>query len=161
MSDGTPSEALVRLLHKTIKKVTHDTETLAFNTAIARMMEFVNELFKEDTLYRALWEPFVLILSPYAPHLCEELWTQLGHEPSVSKVEWPPYDESLTRDDVVTVVLQINGKVRSKIETASDASKEDLERLALADERIQEWIEGKEIIKRIVVPGKLVNLVVK
>ena len=161
ISDQTPPDSLVRLLHKTIKKVTRDTDSLAFNTAIAQMMIFVNELFKEEKLCRSLWEPFVLILSPYAPHLGEELWEQLGHEPSVSKVTWPTYEEGLTRDETVTVVLQINGKVRSKIEVAADTPADELERLALENDRVREWTEDKEIVKRIIVPGKLVNLVVK
>ena len=155
-----PPAALVRLLHKTIKKVTRDTDTLAFNTAIAQMMIFVNELFKEENLNRSLWEPFVLILAPYAPHLGEELWEQLGNKLTISGHPWPTFDEALTVDDTVTVVLQINGKLRSKIEVAADTPKDELEKLALGDERIVELIAGKKIVKAIVVPGKLVNLVV-
>ena len=161
ISDDAPPEDLVRLLHKTIKKVTADTDSLAFNTAIAQMMIFVNELFKAEKLHRTLWEPFVLIISPYAPHLGEELWEQLGHEPSVSKVTWPTYDEALTRDEIVTVVLQVNGKVRGKIEVPADTPADELERLALEDDRIQRWTLDKEIVKRVTVPGKLVNLVVR
>ena len=161
VSDDTPPGNLVRLLHKTIKKVSEDTDSLAFNTAIAQMMIFVNELFKTKKLYRALWEPFVLILSPYAPHLGEELWEQLGHEPSTSGVTWPTYDEALTRDEIVTVVIQVNGKVRSRIEVPADTPADELERLALEDNRIQEWMLDKEIVKRVTVPGKLVNLVVR
>ena len=159
--DERPPEELVRLLHKTIRKVTDDTDTLAFNTAIAQMMIFVNELFKEEVLYRELWEPFVLLISPYAPHLGEELWAKLGHAPSVSQVAWPEYDEGLTRDEVVTVVLQINGKVRSKIEVPAGTPMETLEALALENERVQEWTAGRQIVKRITVPDKLVNLVVR
>jgi leucyl-tRNA synthetase len=125
------------------------------------MMEFVNELFKEEELYRCLWEPFVLILSPYAPHMGEELWAQLGHEPSVSSVEWPTYDEALTVDEEVTVVLQINGKVRSKLSVAAGTSNAELEKLGRADERIAELTRDKTIAKAIVVPDKLVNFVVK
>ncbi|MEE8441342.1 MAG: leucine--tRNA ligase, partial [Spirochaetia bacterium] len=161
VSDDAPPNDLVRLLHKTIKKVTEDTDSLAFNTAIAQMMIFVNELFKAKKLYRALWEPFVLIITPYAPHLGEELWEQLGHEPSVSKVTWPAYDEALTRDEIVTVVLQVNGKVRAKIEVPADTPAEELERLAVENEHIRRWTLDKEIVKRITVPGKLVNLVVR
>jgi leucyl-tRNA synthetase len=161
LSDNTPPESLVRQLHKTIKKVTHDTGTLAFNTAIARMMELVNELFKEPVLHRQIWEPFVLILAPYAPHLGEELWEQLGHEPSVSAVPWPEYDEALTVDETVTIVLQVNGKVRSKIEAAAETAADELEQIARTNERIQEYTDGKTVVKCIVVPGKLVNLVVK
>mgnify|MGYP006291093911 FL=1 len=160
-SEGSADEALMRLLHKTIKKVTEDTNTLAFNTAIAQMMIYVNELFKAETIHESLWEPFVLLLAPYAPHLAEELWEQLGREPSVSKVSWPEYDPALTVDEEVTVVLQVNGKVRSKLTVAAGTEKAELEKLARADERIAGWMEGKEVVKTIVVPDKLVNIVVR
>ncbi len=159
--DDAPPGELVRLLHKTIKKVTEDTDSLAFNTAIAQMMIFVNELFKVETHHRALWEPFVLLLSPYAPHLGEELWTKLGHEPSVSSVDWPVYDPALTIDEEVTIVLQVNGKVRSRIRATAGSSPEDLERLAREDARIREWTDQKEVVKVISVPDKLVNIVVR
>jgi leucyl-tRNA synthetase len=161
LSDEKAPEELVRLMHKTIKKVTHDTDTLAFNTAIAQMMIFVNELFKAEKRYRELWEPFVLLLAPYAPHLAEELWEQLGHEPSVSRVDWPEYDEALTQDDEVEIVLQINGKVRSRMQVAAGTDKAELERLAQQNERIQEWTDGKEIVRVIAIPDKLVNIVIK
>ncbi|MFP4114730.1 MAG: leucine--tRNA ligase [Spirochaetota bacterium] len=161
LTDNEPPTELVRLLHKTIKKVTEDTESLAFNTAIAQMMIFVNELFKVDGLSRALWEPFVLLLAPYAPHLGEELWSRLGHAPSVSKVDWPAYDPALTVDEEVEIVLQINGKVRSRTTAPAGTGKAELERLALANERIQEWVEGKEIVRIVAVPDKLVNVVIR
>ncbi|MFW6288889.1 MAG: leucine--tRNA ligase [Spirochaetota bacterium] len=159
--DDEPPEVLLRLLHKTIRKVTEDTGSLAFNTAIAQMMIFVNELFKVETLYRKLWEPFVLLLAPYAPHLGEELWTRLGHQPSVSRVGWPEYDPNLTVDEEVEIVLQINGKVRSRMHAPAGTDKAELERLALENERIQEWTDGKEIVKVISVPDKLVNVVIR
>mgnify|MGYP006279392075 CR=1 FL=1 len=159
--ETAPPDELVRLLHKTIRKVTEDTDALAFNTAIAQMMIFVNELFKVDVLHRALWEPFVLLLAPYAPHLGEELWAKLGHEPSVSQVSWPAYDPALTVDEEVTIVLQINGKVRSKTTVPAGTDRAELERIALANERIQEWVEGKEVVKVIAVPDKLVNVVIR
>ncbi len=159
--DGEPPIELQRLLHKTIRKVTDDTDSLAFNTAIAQMMIYVNELYKADALYRGLWEPFVLLLSPYAPHLGEQLWVDLGHEPSVSKQSWPEYDPALTVDDEVTIVLQVNGKVRSKLTAATGTSAQEIERLALADERIIEWTTGKQVVKVIAVPDKLVNVVVR
>ncbi len=159
--DDEPPKELVRLLHKTIRKVTEDTDSLAFNTAIAQMMIFVNELFKVEAHYRALWEPFVLLLSPYAPHLAEELWTRLGHAPSVSKVAWPEYDPALTIDEEVTIVLQVNGKVRSRVQAAAGGSREELEQLARNDARIRELIEKKEVVKVISVPDKLVNIVVR
>ncbi|MFW5717899.1 MAG: leucine--tRNA ligase [Spirochaetota bacterium] len=159
--DDEPPEALLRLLHKTIRKVTDDTGSLAFNTAIAQMMIFVNELFKVEKRYRRLWEPFVLLLAPYAPHLGEELWSQLGHEPSVSRASWPQYDPALTVDEEVEIVLQINGKVRSRMHAPAETDRAELERLALENERIQEWTDGKEIVKVISVPDKLVNVVIR
>jgi len=160
-ADGPADTELLKLLHKTIKKVTEDTDSLAFNTAIAQMMIYVNELFKAQTLHRQLWEPFVLLLSPYAPHLAEELWQELGEQPSISRVPWPEYDAALTVDDEVTVVLQINGKVRSKMTVATGTERAELETLARADDRIAGWLEGKSVVKTIVVPDKLVNLVVR
>ncbi|MFP4551041.1 MAG: leucine--tRNA ligase [Spirochaetales bacterium] len=161
MTDSEAQPELLRLLHKTIKKVTEDTDALAFNTAIAQMMIYVNELFKADEISLQLWKPFVLLLCPYAPHLAEELWEQLGGTPSVSAQEWPTYDPALTVDDQVTVVVQVNGKVRSKLELEAGLPKEALIEAALANERIQEWTSGKEIVKRIAVPDKLVNIVVR
>ena len=161
MVDGAAPDALMRTLHKTIKKVTEDTDKLKFNTAIAQMTIFVNELFKAEAVQRELWEPFVLLLAPYAPHIAEDLWERLGHEPSVSKVAWPGYDEALTKDDEVEIVLQINGKVRSRMQVAAGTDKSELERLARENERVREWTEGKEIVRVICVPDKLVNIVIR
>ena len=158
--DSTPPEELVKLLHKTIKKVSHDTEELEFNTAIAQMMIFVNEIFKQEKLHRGLIEPFVLLLTPYAPHLGEELWERLGREPLAGAQEWPEYDEALTRDDQFTLVFQVNGKVRARVEAAASLKPEEMKELALGHPRIQELIDGKRIVKIIPVPGKLVNIVV-
>ena len=161
ISDAQPPKTLLRLLHKSIKKVGHDTAELAFNTAISQMMILINELFKEPELYRAIWEPFVLLLTPYAPHLAEELWERLGNPPPVSLHAWPAYDEALTVDERVTVVLQVNGKVRSKVEVDLDTDIAELERLAQANERVQEFTAGKQIVKVIAVANKLVNIVVR
>ena len=159
VSDAPPAEELEKLLHKTIKKVSADTAGLEFNTAIAQMMIFVNELYKAEELNRGVWEKFILILSPYAPHLCEELWEMSGHGSSLAEEQWPAYDPALTVDDTVTVVVQVNGKLRSKFEASRDISKDDMEKTALAIDRIQELIEGKTVRKVIAVPGKLVNIV--
>ncbi|MDR1933362.1 MAG: leucine--tRNA ligase [Spirochaetales bacterium] len=161
LSDSVPCENLIRLLHKTLKKVGCDTENLEFNTAIAQMMIFINELYKEEKLYRALWEPFVLILSPYAPHLAEELWQKLGNKPSISGFPYPVWDEALTQDEEVTVVFQVNGKVRAKAEFSAGVADDVLKKTALENERVKEYTGGKTIVKTIVVPGKLVNIVVK
>jgi leucyl-tRNA synthetase len=159
--DEEPPTDLVKLLHKTIKKVGNDTQTLNFNTAIAQMMIYTGELFKQKNLNKRLWEPFILILAPYAPHLAEELWEKLGNEPSIANAVYPEWDEELTKEDVITVVYQINGKVRAREEVEAGLSKEILKEKALANKRIIHYTEGKEIAKIIVVPGKLVNIVVK
>ncbi|MCF7927792.1 MAG: leucine--tRNA ligase [Spirochaetales bacterium] len=158
--DSQPPRHLVKVLHQTIKKVTDDTDILAFNTAIAQMMIFINEAFKEEALYSRLWDPFLRLLAPYAPHLAEELWARLGNEPSVTRQDWPEWDEELAREEEVTIVIQVNGKVRAKVDLPAGMDKEKLEKTALEHERIQEWIEGKSIKKVITIPDKLVNIAV-
>jgi len=150
-----------KILHKTIKKVTADTATLNFNTAISQMMIFLNETGKLEKMPRALWEPFVLLLAPYAPHLGEELWEKLGHQESVSKASWPTYEESLTLDDQKEIVVQVNGKIRERFAVQAGTAEERLKAMAMALPKVQEWIAGKEIAKVIVVRDKLVNVVVK
>jgi leucyl-tRNA synthetase len=157
----SPPEELSRLLHRTIKKVSADTASLNFNTAISQMMIYSNELAKLDKVPRQLWEPLVQMISAYAPHLGEELWEKLGRTESVSKSPWPLYDEALTASDEATIVVQVNGKVRDKFTAPAGAAKEELEKTALALPGVQKWLEGKRLVKVIVVPDKLVNLVVK
>jgi leucyl-tRNA synthetase len=161
LSEDAPDQELLRTLHKTIRKVSHDTDELAFNTAISQMMILVNELYKRETLPRAVWDPFVRLLAPYAPHIAEELWEMMGNEPPVSLVEWPSYEEALTRDDEVEVVLQVNGKVRARMHVAAGMDKATLQTAAAQNDRIRDYTEGKNILKVIVVPDKLVNFVVK
>ncbi|MEW5815270.1 MAG: leucine--tRNA ligase [Spirochaetota bacterium] len=156
-----PPDTLLKQLHKTIKKVSIDTGKLEFNTAIAQMMIFINECFREERLYRKLFEPFVILLSPYAPHLAEELWERLGHKPSISAMPWPAWEEELTQDDEVTVVIQINGKVRSKVQLPTGTPDDQLRETAMKIDRIKELLNGKQVIKTIVVPDKLVNIVAK
>jgi leucyl-tRNA synthetase len=156
--DAASDPKLVRVLHQTIKKVTDDTESLNFNTAIAQMMIFVNELTGQESRPRAVLEPFVLLLAPYAPHLAEELWEKLGHKTSLSHEPWPAHDEMQIKQDTVTIVLQVNGKVRDKIDVPVGIAKDDLEKLALANAGIQQHLAGKQVKKVIVVPGKLVNI---
>jgi leucyl-tRNA synthetase len=160
-ADGPPPAELERLLHRTIKKVGEDTRTLQFNTAIAQMMIYVTELARQERLHPALWKPFVLILAPYAPHLSEELWEKLGGKPSVSAQPYPQYDEELTREGKREIVFQINGKVRARLELAAGLSAAELEKRALAHPRIRELLGGKQPVKVIAVPDKLVNLVVR
>lgn len=158
--DKAPIEIL-RSLNKTIKKVTEDTATLNFNTAISQMMVYINDLSKLESLPREAWEPMILMLSPYAPHLAEELWAKAGHKPSVANVSWPKYKEELTVDSEVQIVCQINGKVRAKLMMSKDATKEEIIAAAKANENVKKYLEGATIVKDIVVPGKLVSFVVK
>ncbi len=163
LTDAAPSRAHLKVLHQTIRKVGEDTDRLEFNTAIAQMMIFVNEIYapEGEPLPRALWEPFVLVLAPYAPHMAEELWERLGNSPSVSKAAWPAYDRELARDETVTVVAQVNGKVRDRMEVSAGLPRAELERRALALKRVRQYTDGKQVVKVVVVPDKLVNVVVK
>jgi leucyl-tRNA synthetase len=159
---GDPAEAgLVRLLHKTIRKVSSDTAGLNFNTAISQMMIYSAELAKLKALPRKLWEPLVIMISAYAPHLGEELWEKLGHSESVSKSPWPVYDESLAADEELTIVVQVNGKIRDKFTAPAGTDRGELETIARALPGIRRWTEGQTVVKVITVPGKLVNFVVR
>lgn len=165
LSDSVSSEPAndeaLRVLHKTIKAVTMDLDAMSFNTAIARMMEFVNHFTKESTRPREAMEPFVLLLAPFAPHLAEELWAVLGHNQTLAYEQWPSYDEALTVDSSIEIPVQILGKVRAKIVVAADADTATLEAIARADSKVQAQLEGKQIVKVVVVPGRMVNFVVK
>ena len=141
-----------------MKKVTEDIEELRFNTAIAQMMVFTNEMTKMEQRPRALLEPLVLILSPFAPHLAEELWEKLGGRSSVSQQPWPAFDPALTVSDRLTIPIQVNGKLRGKIEVGVDTSREEIEGLARA--QIIEWVQAKEPKKVIYIEKKLINFVV-
>ncbi|KGP89795.1 leucyl-tRNA synthetase [Pontibacillus chungwhensis BH030062] len=156
---GSQSTDLERSYHETVKKVTENFEALRFNTAISQMMVFINDAYKANEIPAQYAEGFAKLLSPVAPHLAEELWSILGHEDTISYEAWPVHDEAKLIDDEVEIVLQVMGKVRSKVSAPKDASKEELEKLAMEDETIQEWIEGKTVRKVIAVPGKLVNIV--
>lgn len=150
---------LLRTLHKTIKKVAEDTKALSFNTAISQMMILTNELYKIEFLPKEVWEPFALILAPYAPHLAEELWEMLGHTSTLSREPWPVWDESLCKDDELTIAIQMNGKVRGTLTVAAGTSAAELERLALAHEKVVENLGGKAPKKVIAVIDKIVNIV--
>lgn len=150
---------LDKVYNQTVKKVTHDFEHLHFNTAISQMMVFVNESYKVDALPVQYMEGFVKMLSPVMPHVAEELWQLLGHDDTITYAKWPTYDEDKLVESTVQVVLQVNGKVRSHIKVAKDTSKADLEKIALADETLKEWIDGKTVRKVIAIPNKIVNVV--
>ena len=157
---GEPPLEARRVLHQTIRKVTEDLEALKFNTAIAQMMVFVNEAHRLGERPRALLEPFVLLLSPFAPHLGEELWHRLGHADTLAYVEWPSYDPALCIEDTVTVAVQINGKLRATLEVPRGTDQAAAQAAALADERVKRYVNGSELRKVIYVPDKLLNLVV-
>lgn len=158
--DQKPEGPLAKLLHKTLKKVSEDTETLDFNTAIAQMMTLVGEMTKAETLSKEAFEIFLKMLCPYAPHVAEELWEKLGHQSFLSTEPWPQYDPQQIVDQQVLVVVQINGKLREKLTVDAGLSKEALLDLVLSNENVRKRIEGMTMRKTIVVPDKLVNLVV-
>jgi leucyl-tRNA synthetase len=159
VQDTPPDRDTLRHLHRTIKKVTDDLDGMRFNTAISAMMELVNHLTKLEVRPRSVLEPLVLLLSPFAPHLGEELWSALGHATTLAYEPWPPYDEQLTRADEIEVPVQVNGKLRAKVTVSADVDDDTLRASALAEERVRATIDGKQVRKVIVVPRKLVNIV--
>jgi leucyl-tRNA synthetase len=152
-TDLTPEQN--RILHRTIEAVTQDIEGLSFNTAIARMMEFVNFFTKEVHRPRQAMNQFVLLLSPLAPHIAEELWELLGNKNTLAYEPWPKFDPE------IEIPVQINGKVRGKISVPAELDAEGLEQAALQNDKIAEMVAGKVIVKKVIVPGRLVNFVIK
>ncbi|UJA78642.1 leucine--tRNA ligase [Bacillus cereus] len=152
-----PNKDLEKAYHQTVKKVTEDYAELRFNTAISQMMVFINDAYKAETLPKEYVEGFVKMIAPVAPHIGEELWSKLGYNETITYASWPTFDESKLVEDEVEIVVQVMGKVRAKLTMSKDASKDEMEKLAL--EAIQDQIEGKTVRKVIVVPGKLVNVV--
>jgi len=155
--DGT----LTKIYHQTVRKVTNDFEVLGFNTAIAQMMVFVNEVYKAGTCPRAYAEGFIKMMSCITPHVGEELWQQLGHGDTLAYEPWPTYDEAMCVEQTVEIAIQVNGKVRSRISVAADIDAAAALAAAKAEEKVAPMLEGMQIIKELYVPGKLVNLVVK
>ena len=162
-------KAMRLVIHSTLKKVTADlSEKFGFNTAIAALMELINEMYKykeldtrNDGIIREDIETIVTILAPFTPHIGEELWTMIGKEGSVFNISWPAYDESALVQDEVEVIVQVNGKLRAKVSMDANISREDMEKVAMEDEKVKAAIEGKNVVKVIAVPKKLVNIVVK
>jgi len=151
--------SLVRLTHKTIKKVTADIDEFKFNTAIAAMMELVNAIYQYGA-DKEVFSALVLMLSPITPHFCEELWQSLGNKESVLRTGWPEYNPEMLVEKNITIVIQVNGKVRSKVEVPSDITDERLKELVLSDEKIISWLEGKPVKNIVIVPKRLVSIVV-
>lgn len=157
-------ESLINLrktFAQTIKKVTKDTDTLNFNTAISQMMIFVNELSKQESIPKAMWSDFVKVISPYAPHLGEELWEKLGNKNTIAYESWPTINEDFLKDDAKTIVVMVNGKLRGKFQAAPGADDNTLIEAAKTAEGVEKFLEGKTIVKSVVVKDKLVNFVVK
>jgi leucyl-tRNA synthetase len=154
-----PSDEQLRELHRMIDKVTRDIEALSFNTAIARMMEFVNFCTPLERRPRAILEPFVTVLSPFAPHLAEELWEVLGRPAPVSLAAWPAVEERWLRDETVEIPVQVQGKLRGRVLVPAGADAAALEAAAAADPRIAELLAGRTIAKVVAVPGRMVNFV--
>jgi leucyl-tRNA synthetase len=161
VQDVAPTAAQLRVLHQTIKAVTRDVESLGFNTAISRMMEFVNEFLALDVRPRAVLEPFVLLLSPFAPHLAEELWELLGHPGTLAYESWPQHDDQYLVESEIEIPVQINGKLRGKVKISAGADQAAMEAAARVDATVASQLEGKTVVKTIVVPGKMVNFVVR
>ena len=155
------NESLEKVYHQTVQKVTEDIDKLGFNTAISQLMVFVNECYKQDVIPVEYATGFIKLLSPFAPHIGEEIYNVVGHEESIAYASWPTYDESKLVEDHVEIVVQIKGKVKAKLNIPQDVSKDEMEQFALADEKVKEAIGDKEIIKVIAVPKKLVNIVTK
>ena len=160
IADASLNETQQRLLHQTIKKVTEDIEGMRYNTAIAAMMEFLNEAIHWSPVPRSAVESFVLLLSPFAPHLAEECWSRLGHGESLAYAAWPEWNADFLVEAHVEIVVQVNGKVRGRVVVPKDAEAAFVLALAKADAAVAPYLDGKTIRKEIVVPGKLINLVV-
>ncbi len=153
--------SLTKIYHKTVKKVTDDFEKLAFNTAISQMMIFVNEVYKIGKCPREYAEGLIKMLSCITPHLGEEIWSILGHDDTIAFESWPTYDETQLVEDTIEIVVQINGKIKAKLDIVPDSAQDEVLAMAFADERVKESLDGKNIVKQIYVPNKLVNIVAK
>ena len=160
LTDADDAE-LEKALHKLIKKVGEDLLAMKFNTPIAAMMEFVNLAYKAGKIGRSQAKRFMLVLAPFAPHVAEELWQFLGATKSLAHEPWPSFDEAMTRQDTIELPVQVNGKLRARITVPAKATEDEVIKTALADEHVIASIAGKTVVKQIVIPGRMVNLVVK
>lgn len=152
---------LDKVYHQTVKKVSNDFDSLNFNTAIAQMMIFLNEAYKAESLYFEYLEGFIKLLYPICPHLGEEIWQMLGHQTTITFASWPNYDESKLVENKINLVVQVNGKLRDKLEISCSLSQEEIIQMTVESQKIKPYIEGHEIIKTIYVPKRLINIVVK
>jgi leucyl-tRNA synthetase len=154
-------EASDKAMHKCIKKVTEDIDAMAFNTALSAMMELTNHLMGHDEPPREAVQNLVVLLSPFAPHIAEELWQKLGHDRSVALTDWPSFDPAKCIDDTIEMGVQVNGKTRGTVIIARDADADAARAAALAVDNVSKYVEGKEVKKFIYVPGRIINFVVK
>ncbi|MFL6526463.1 MAG: class I tRNA ligase family protein, partial [Chthoniobacterales bacterium] len=161
VQDAAPEKAQLKVLHATIKKVTEDIDALAFNTAISQMMVFVNAFTNAPVVPKSTMATFLVLLNPFAPHISSELWEKIGAEGDITAQTWPEFDPALLVEDEVEIVFQVNGKVRDRARVAIDASRDELERIALANERVRELVAGREVVKVVAIQNKLVNVVVR
>ena len=159
-SDTAESET-IKLKHQTIKKVSDDIENLRFNTAISQMMIFTNHLTTLKSINREILQTFAQLLAPFIPHTAEEIWQRLGNDNSITYEQWPDYDEELAKENIISIAIQVNGKLRANIEIDANTEEGDVLQLAKENDRIDNYIGGKELIKEIYVPGRLINFVVK
>jgi len=160
IKEGIKNKDLERLLHKTIKKVGEDIESMAFNTAVSALMIFTNECYKLKQIPLEVWEKFLLILAPFASFIADELWEKLGHKKSIHLESWPKFNNRIMKDVEVEVVVQVNGKVRDKLRVSPDISEEEIKKLVLASEKVKQWLSGQEPKKIIYVKGRLVSIAV-
>lgn len=161
INEDAASDETIKLLHQTIKKVTNDIENLDFNTAISQMMIFSNHLVSLESINRSVIETFIALLAPFIPHAAEEIWERLGHNESIAYHIWPESDENLAKEDLMTIAVQVNGKLRGKIECQVNTDQKDIIAAAKAENRIQIYLTDKSILKEIYVTGRLINFVVK
>ena len=150
----------ISLFHQTIKKVTEDIDKMHFNTAISKMMELINEWGKQPGISRNQYIVLIKLLSPFSPHMCEELWNILGNKNTIAYEQWPQYDESKIIEEKIELVVQVNGRVRDNIEVDFDIAEDDAKAVALSSEKVQKWLDGKEPKKIIYIKGKLISIVV-
>ena len=160
VSDTEPSREELKVLHKTLKKIAYDIEHFSFNTSVSEFMICSNELSSMKSNKRAILEPLLITLAPFAPHIADELWEKLGHKESILYASFPQYNEEYLTESSFEYPISINGKVRVKMNFALDMPKDDIEKLVIASEVVQKWTEGKAPKKVIVVPGRIVNVVI-
>lgn len=161
VTDEPATKEELKSLHKLIKKVTSDIEQFSYNTSVSAFMICVNELFSLKCSKKEILNQLIIVLAPFAPHVCEELWDTLGHTDSVCDAKWPTYNEEYLVEDTINYTISFNGKARFNMEFPADETSEVIQSTVLADERSAKWMEGKSVVKVIVVPKKIVNIVIK